>query len=540
MRTSLRRGMAVAFLLPLLMQAALANPVSPPSRSRRNLGAEPIWVPIGFRGFGIPGSGGTFDATNNSVNDLFYFQTPSFASITALKLVYTGFDLSDVGPIDRAASVSGSASVFVPGTNFSAYLATAATSGSSALSLSFGAATSGNMASVGMGCGGQSALPPGCYVSSVAPTYNAVTGNLSTYTVNLASAAATSVAPGSGTLSAAIASGTGITFSGITYPAKLLGSRQISIPPMHDAVITDPMPVQLAANSGAFVHGSWTFSAPGVLTASLPAPSSGSTRISAGGFTESSFRGSGMAALDSAPVQPSNSGGGWWPPAVILAQLATDRALPSVMVIGDSIAAGTGDAADSNGRMGFIPKSLGNNIPWFSAARGSTAAVQYQSAWRGLYRLAVAANVTHLLLELGRNDIESGIAATGTYGLKAYLASIAAPFIASGVKVYVFTMPPTTNSTDGWATLTNQTVANSAYESQRLAYNSDIRSNWQAYGYAGLIDWAALVESGGSSSPSGKWRVDLGVPSADGVHPSSILVTMLVGAGLITPGMFSP
>jgi hypothetical protein len=521
----------------LAASGARAAPVIP-MRSRRAMGAAPIWVPIGFRGFGIPGSGGIYDSTNNSVNDLFYFQAPSFASVIAVRLVYTGFDLSNFGPVDRGVSVSGYASVLVPGNVFSGYLASAASSGATSLSMSLAAGLGGNMASVGMAVSGTTGLPSGVYVSSVSPVYAAATGNLSTYTVGLSTATATSTAPGSGALTSAIASGAGVSFGNLIFPAKLGGSRQITIPPMHDVVITDPLPVEIATGGGAFVKASWTFGGTGLLLASLPSPASGSTRAICGGFTESSYRGLSMSDLSLAPVQPSNSGGGWWPPAMILAQLNTRAVLPSVMVIGDSIGAGTGDATDANYRMGFIARSLGNTVPWFSTARGSTSATQYQNAWRGLFRMATEANCTSLILQLGRNDINASVAATGTYSLKTTLAALAAPFLGSGIAVYVVTIPPTTSSTDGWTTLGNQSIPVAANETQRLAYNADIRANWASYGYGGLIDIANVVEYGGRANPGSKWRVDLGAASADGVHPSPALHNALISAGVVTPAMF--
>ncbi len=72
-------------------------------------------------------------------------------------------------------------------------------------------------------------------------------------------------------------------------------------------------------------------------------------------------------------------------------------------------------------------------------------------------------------------------------------------------------------------------------ETYRRSYNGYLRQHAVALGCNGLIDPDAIFADQGGS---GKWRVDLGPASADGVHPAAVLHQAAVNAGLITPAMF--
>jgi hypothetical protein len=74
-------------------------------------------------------------------------------------------------------------------------------------------------------------------------------------------------------------------------------------------------------------------------------------------------------------------------------------------------------------------------------------------------------------------------------------------------------------------------------EVYRLSYNTYLRQHAATLGCAGLIDDDRVFAD---LAGSGKWRVDLGAASADGVHPAAALHQAAVNAGLITPAMFQP
>lgn len=503
----------------------------PIQRSLRQLGGRQAWLPIGFRGRGLPGSGGNADLTNNSLTDFTIWQAPSFSAVRAIKLVYSGFDLSNFGPIDRGQIVTGYASAFLPGANsFVAYPAATVASGATSFNLYCSSALQSNAVSQGMAISG-TGIATGTYVVSVSPTYASASGTLSSYMITLSQATTAALSgPSPGPATA-------LSISGSLFPTRWGGRRQASIEPMHDMLVSDEVPLLLSPNQLFGIRGSWTFGNAINSVADYPAPTSGSTRLTLGGITESCNRGMNLPDLSLSPYQPANSGGGFWPPVAILGLLADAKPRPAVLIVGDSIAAGTGDLADSSGRMGYIQRSLGNAIPWASVARGSTTATQAAAATRGLYRLAEEANCTDVLLEYCRNDINAGVAALGSFSVKTMVASVAAPFITAGMRVWVFTCPPTTNSTDSWTTAANQSIPSPSYETQRVAYNNDVRANWASYGYAGLIDIASVVED--VQNP-GKWQTSGGPWTTDGVHPNATNGhPALISAGLVSLNMFT-
>ncbi len=81
----------------------------------------------------------------------------------------------------------------------------------------------------------------------------------------------------------------------------------------------------------------------------------------------------------------------------------------------------------------------------------------------------------------------------------------------------------------------SSTSSASPAETYRRSYNSYMRQHASALGCSGLVDPDAIFADQGGS---GKWRVDLGTASADGVHPAAALHQAAVSAGLITPAMF--
>lgn len=497
-------------------------PASLPPARLRSLGGTPLWVPVGFRGRSLPGSGGVYDTTNNSVSDLTWWQMPSFAGVSALKLVYGGYDVGNYGPMDRAPTVTGFASVQVPGAQVvSVFVNGTPASGVTAIPISPGSALA--VPSKGQTITG-TGIPAGAYITSVVPTING-TAVVSGFTVNISAAT-----------TAALTNAQVLTCSGAMNPAFWGRQRSLTIYPAHDFYVSDPIPVQAAANSWVAVRGSWTFSSSSILMCDYPTATSGTTRINQSSINESSQRGIGLADTTQIPTQPSNSGGGYWCPVSLLGLVQTTAPHPAVLIIGDSIAAGTGDAADSNGRLGYVQKALGNAIPWANVARGSNSAGHEAAEPRGAYRLSIEMGVTDVLLEVGRNDINAG---TGAPTALAFLQKIAAPYVASGIRVWGFTCLPTTSSTDGWATLGNQTIPNSTYETDRLSYNTSLRTSYATYGLSGVFDVAAIVEQGGASSPTGLWRVDLGAASVDGVHPSAVLHAAIVSAGTIQTSRFT-
>ena len=562
-------------------------------------GAVPRWVPVGFRGRGLPGSGGTYDTTNTAVLDVSAHWAPSFGGVRALKVLYSGADLSNTGPVDRPNTVTANVALSLPsltlGVICNAAVPIPSSGTTTTIPLQIAQGSSGNGASVGQVLQG-TGIPTGAQITVVTPVY--VSGNLTSYSVTI-----------NALITSALTAGQSLTLVGRNFRVSWGGINTGTFAPCHRFYTSDPVGLPLAAGAQFFVRGAFSFSSAAIAVADYPSPSSGSTRLSGEGSNRST------AFVDHSMDQtvPANSGGGYWAPPIILGQVNVPTA--SVLIVGDSIAAGTGDAADTAGRMGYIQRSLAAAVPWASIARGSTSALQMAANPSLLYDAVGQCSTTDVLLEYCRNDLNASSPQSAAQ-VQASLAAISAPLIGSGIRVWVFTCPPTTCSQDAWASLAGQflvststttsaaaasgattltvtsgagissgqsvslsagtagifqvgttvtsvsgtTVTLSApltggvasgatlsfgtrsvsstatpIEYQREAYNSAIRSGYVAAGYSGLIDIDATVHD---ASTAWAWRTDLGAASAEGIHPAAVLHNKLVSAGLITPSMF--
>ena len=576
----------------VLQGLPVAASVTSPPRSLRALNGRQLWVPICSRR-GVNGSAAFFDNTNTAAMDQVACVSPSYGTVTAIKLVYAAFDMPQQGEVDRSITASGVAGVIVPGVgSITLTVNAAAASGATTLSLlptSLGA----NGVSVGQTVTSSVGLPSGTYVTAVNNSFVSGSGNTPATTIVTLSTAT----------NATIQVGQAFTFSGSSVAAKFGGKRQFTIEPAHDVVTSDPISVQMAPSQPFFVRTAVSFSAPGLQLMDYPGFGSRLT----GEFDN---RGTSFNDQTLVPSVLGNTGGGYWCPVAVLALVTTTAGkVPpgAVLVLGDSIAAGTGDTADALGFQGYIQRSLENSVPFVTAARGSTTALGLAARGDGQYALSVDTGVTDVLLELGRNDIEA-LQQTDLQ-TKSVVQGLVGRYISAGKRVWCFTVPPTTQSNDGWTSLANQTwtvaagttsasvsagvstiglqsaagvvagqavagtgiapgssvtsvsgttitlsvptastvpsstrlnfgsasASLAAAEGYRRAYNGFLRTNSAALGCAGLIDVDNVFADVGGS---GKWRVDLGSASADGVHPSAALHQAVVSAGLISPSMF--
>jgi hypothetical protein len=523
--------------------------------------------------------------------------SPAYGTVTAVKLVYAAFDMPQQGEVDRPVTATATASVYVPGVNnFLVFANGSVPSGSAVLNFS-STALGANGISVGQvvsSAGG--GIAANTYVTAVANSFAAGSGNAPTGTVVTLSNSTT----------ATTAAGQPMNFAGAFVPAKFGGRRQFTVEPAHDVVTSDPVAVQLSPGTAFFVRSFATLSGTGLQLMDYPGTTSRLT---------GEFDSRGTTPLDQTmvPATLSNTGGGYWCPVAVLGLVSVPLgqvAPGAVLILGDSIAAGTGDNADALGLQGYIQRSLEGNIGFITAARGSTTGVSVSVHGDGQYALSVDAGITDVLLEDGRNDLLS-FNVTDVQ-LESTIMQVAARYLTAGKRVWCFSVPPTTQSNDGWATLGNQSwtvavantgagvtsagatsvtmvsVANlaagqavsgagvaagtiiggiagttlnlstplsaalpagmklsfgsasaaaSPAEMYRVSYNTYLRQHAAALGCTGLIDDDRVFAD---LAGSGKWRIDLGAASADGVHPAPALHQAAVSAGLITPAMFQP
>ncbi len=437
---------ALTALGPGLGEAGAATSPIPP-RSLRQLGGRQVWLPVGFRGRGVNGSSAFFDPTDTAVMDQTAWWAPGFGSVTALRLMYARFDMPQQGEVDRPVGATLTAAVSVPSSPSITVTATGTyAAGSSTLTF---VSTSPGVSGIGAGqvvtsTGG--GLAAGTYVTGISSSFIAGSGNTPVSTVVTLSASSTG----------SLYNTQPFTFSGSMIPAFFGGARSAVVTPAHDVVVSDPMPVGLAAGSEFFVRSWGTLSGTGLQLMDYPGVQSGSTTRLAGEWDNRGTSGADQTLL---PTTLSNTGGGYFCPVAVLGLVTLNAGVSqpgAVLILGDSIAAGTGDNLDAGGYgwMGYVQKSLGLAVPWISLARGSTLAYGEAVQGRGQYAFSVDTGITDVFLELCRNDLESmQLTASVT---ETAVAQSAAPYLAAGKRVWPFTCPPSTYSNDGWVSAANQ------------------------------------------------------------------------------------
>ncbi len=422
--------------------------VTTPQHDLRWLGGRQVWVPLCSRR-GVNGSAAWFDNTNTAVMDQQACISPSWGTTTALKLVFAAFDMPQQGEVDRPVTATGTAAVFVPSSNSTTVTGGAGvSSGSTTLNAFSGTALGANGISLGQvvsSSGG--GIASGSYVAGISNSFIAGSGN---------TPSTTSVTLNTG-VTATTANGQPFTFTGLFTPVKFGGKRSLVIEPGHDVITSDPVAVEVPPSTWFLVRTAASFSGTGLQLMDMPYTAR--LTVSSGGssFQEFDSRGTSLNDQTMNPSAISNTGGGYWGPVTLLGLVTVtpgQTAPGAALILGDSIAAGTGDLPDSLGLEGYIQRSFENGMPFVTVARGSTTAFGLVAHGDGQYAMSIDTGITDVLLELGRNDIEQfGLTAAQ---LEGYVRSIAARYASAGKRVWCFSVPPTTYSNDGWTTAANQ------------------------------------------------------------------------------------
>jgi hypothetical protein len=239
-----------------------------------------------------------------------------------------------------------------------------------------------------------------------------------------------------------------------------------------------------------------------------------------------------------------------------LVQGKAARRVKTVKVLTDSIGRGVGDTKATAtvqqgdwlngispttdypnwGNIGWVETSLGINYPYFSMAVAGKQVVGSSLNLTNLaaqFDLMSASPPGYGILGLGVNDLMLGrTPAQVLADLIAAVAMITARF--PGIKVFVCTITPVTNTTDAYATTANQTFTGTPPAGGTVTWsnfngtddttgrrklNADIRAGLVT-GAAGSIDVALACQD--ATDPR-LWRTDLGAPTTDGVHPQAVL-----------------
>ena len=304
-----------------------------------------------------------------------------------------------------------------------------------------------------------------------------------------------------------------IEINSVIYPLFIRGARTATLA-AGGVVYTDPFPWQFAAGDIVFLRINvsvssgdkwprWAF-----FSNSVDTFETGADRTDSGAFSGTngySYRASGLFG------KPTTVNQG------------------SVLIVGDSIAAGSGGSTWMNG---FIQRSFGGDygkeVPHvFIGASGETAN-NFTDQAKTIYRLGLARNCTAALVQLGTHDIFSGRTAAQ---VQANLQTIYARLRTLGInRIYQTTITPRTTSTDSWTTVNNQTTTNVTHEAERVTLNAWIRAN--TAGISGFFEVADVVES---ARDSGRWKAGA---TADGIHPTDAMHTTMAAA-ITTSGLLT-
>lgn len=228
--------------------------------------------------------------------------------------------------------------------------------------------------------------------------------------------------------------------------------------------------------------------------------------------------GIGDQTMTNAAVTTAQSPGFIHFPAAILAM--TRR--PSLAVIGDSrnvgsTASSSTAAFDAIGNLGEIQRSIGAHLGCLDLGIYGEKLQNFVAS--NARRVELGSYCSHICIEMGINDVTGGRSAAQ---IAADTAAIAAYF--PDHRLVLSTMPPSTTSTDGWASVDNQTIH--ANDGIRVAVNNARRALPSPF--VACWDVADAVES---ARDSGKWKAP--GHTADGLHESELAYGAIAASGMV-------
>lgn len=224
----------------------------------------------------------------------------------------------------------------------------------------------------------------------------------------------------------------------------------------------------------------------------------------------------------SGTITDANSGAYRFAPLAVLGMTVN----PSVLCLGDSRCWGYGDTFTASVDIGEICRSIGKNFGYCNLGTPADEAQYFVASPTN--RVALAQYASHIVSEYGINDMYVS-SQTGAQTL-ASLAQIRALFPSK--RFFQSTISPVTSSSDGWATLGNQTI-NANVTPGLVTVNDGIRAG--NGGITGYFDVASVTMS---SLDSLLWNVSAGVYTADGLHGNQAACLGILAASVINPTRF--
>lgn len=207
-------------------------------------------------------------------------------------------------------------------------------------------------------------------------------------------------------------------------------------------------------------------------------------------------------------------------PVATLGVTETGEIVPSVAIFGSSSAEGSGDDQSTVNPQfvkGYLARSLTRDaIPYIAIPRSGETAENFCVSYGKKRKWIVSlCNCTHGVNTYGSNDISK--AGSTLNGVKAFVTAVYNQIKGFGLEPIMCTYTPATTSSDSFATEANQTVG-SVFRAQMSEW---IRTStgWRYFDLEAVSDSGRVL----GLPASGKWRVDLGQPTTDGLHCTPIL-----------------
>jgi lysophospholipase L1-like esterase len=291
-----------------------------------------------------------------------------------------------------------------------------------------------------------------------------------------------------------------VEIGGVFYKVFFGGKRDVTIEP-GAFVVSDPVGVSLAPASEIFVRSRISV---GTLGEKWPV-----------GLTLDTTMGESYIASDAVDggAVGANAASGYGPVAILG---SVNGPQPSVAIFGSSSAAGQGDTLTSGSferDLGYLSRVFSNNTGYVRMVRATQTAAMFLADYRRRVALLAEINPTHVVFQLGTNDIGNG----GSFeSVQSTLLQCWNILAGMGIRVVATTFSPhNTTSTDNWATTANQTPA--ANNAVRGRINDWIRSIPAPL--SGYLECADQVET---ARNSGIWKADgtANKWTVDGLHLS--------------------
>jgi lysophospholipase L1-like esterase len=264
-----------------------------------------------------------------------------------------------------------------------------------------------------------------------------------------------------------------------------------------------------------------------------------------GGFiTTTDLTAPGSAAVADSSFSPQ------FAPITILGSSLTGLPLPSVIIIGDSIGSGYGDAPGTishQGRNittpaiaggGFIARALHGQIGAVQVAFPGDTVGDFITNQGHFRRMSFASIASTAIVEYGRNDLTTG---DPVATIQANLVTLWTMCANRGMRVFQTTITPRTSSTDGWVSAGNQ--ATTGNEANRTALNDWLRAGAPLVsGVATAVGTSGALTAGQTGHPlfgvfevadlvetarnSGIWKAAAGSRSVSNAAITSSAVTL--------------